>query len=272
MRMHAVPVLVILSLAGAAIAQDDTQDVGDLVPGPLYPNTAETLGVDADLHARIAPLGLLGPVPADNPMTEAKVELGELLFWDPRLSGNASMSCASCHLPEAGWGTGGAISFGHPGTTHWRNSQTILNSAYCNKLFWAGASPSLEAQAPAAAHGAVAGNGDDSIMERRLAFIPDYVARFDAVFGTRHPVIGDAWKAIAAYQRTIVSDPAAVPFDRFAGDDEAALSDAARRGLDLFRGEVGCITCHGGPLAPNQQYYATGLPREITTETRTRCR
>ncbi|MGB3555290.1 MAG: cytochrome c peroxidase [Jannaschia sp.] len=249
--MAVAPALI--ALAAAASAQD------------LGPQDAETLGIDADLHARIAPLGPLPavPAPADNPMTEAKVALGKLLFFDPRLSGNGGMACSACHLPDVGWGTGSAISFGYPGTTHWRNSQTILNSAYYNKLFWAGASPSLEAQAPAAAHGAVAGNGDDSIMEMRLAFVPDYVERFEDVFGTRHPIIGDAWKAIAAYQRTIVSDPEDVPFDRFAGGDDTALTDTAKRGLELFRGEAGCIACHGGPLASNQQFYNIGVPQDI---------
>ena len=110
------------------------------------------------------PLATLSPppVPADNPMSAEKVELGEKLFWDGRLSGNGAMPCSACHLPDLGWGTGGAISFGYPGTQHWRNSQTILNSAYYNKLFWEGSATSLEAQAPAAAGGAVAGNGDGS--------------------------------------------------------------------------------------------------------------
>ncbi len=257
--MRLSPALVALLLAGATHAQ--TADLG--------PASAEVLGIDADLHALIAPLGSLGPVPVpgDNPMTEAKVELGEMLFFDPRLSGNSAMPCSACHLPDLGWGTGTEISFGYPGTTHWRNSQTILNAAYYNKFFWAGASPSLEAQAPAAAHGAVAGNGDDSIMEMRLAFTPEYVERFEEVFGTPYPIIGDAWKAIAAYQRTIVSNPEDVPFDRFANGDATALSEEAQRGLELFRGEAGCIACHNGPLISNQQYYATGVPQEILTDT-----
>ncbi|MEK6716045.1 MAG: cytochrome-c peroxidase, partial [candidate division NC10 bacterium] len=66
------------------------------------------------------------PVPPDNPMSAAKVELGTLLFWDTRLSGDASTSCASCHDPKLGWGTGQALSRGYPGAEHWRNSQTVL--------------------------------------------------------------------------------------------------------------------------------------------------
>jgi cytochrome c peroxidase len=208
---------------------------------------------------KLAPLPPV-PTPADNPTTPAKVALGKLLFWDGRLSGNGAMGCVACHRPDLGWGTGTPISFGYPGTQHWRNSQTVLNSAYYNKLFWDGAVTSLEVQAPAAAEGAVAGNGDTAMMETRLRFVPAYVEAFRQVFGTPLPNVNDAWKAIAAFERTIVSDPAKVPFDRFAKGDAGALSDAAKRGLALFEGKAGCIACHNGPLASDQRFHATGVP------------
>lgn len=200
------------------------------------------------------------PVPADNPMTPEKVELGKKLFWDGRLSGNGSMGCVVCHQPDLGWGTGAPISFGYPGTQHWRNSQTVLNSAYYNKLFWEGSDTSLEGQAPSAAEGAVAGNGDSSMMEMKLRFVPEYVKAFRDVFGTEWPHIAQAWMAIAAFQRTIVTDPAKVPFDRYLAGDQKALSDAAKRGLELYNGKAGCIGCHNGALASDQRYYATGVP------------
>ena len=104
------------------------------------------------------PLGPLPPVPVprDNPMSDAKVALGKLLFFDPRLSGDVSTACAACHDPKLGWGTNQPISRGYPGAEHWRNSQTVLNSAYYAKLFWAGEVTSLESQAAAAATGNVA--------------------------------------------------------------------------------------------------------------------
>jgi cytochrome c peroxidase len=207
-------------------------------------------------------LGPLPPVkvPPDNPMSAAKVELGKKLFFDGRLSGNGSMACSTCHRPELGWGTGGAISFGYPGTVHWRNSQTILNSAHYTKLFWDGSTTSLEAQAWGAAGGAVAGNGDDTMMEMRLAFVPEYRKAFKEVFGTDWPMLNDAWKAIAAFERTIVSDPKKVAFDRYLMGDEAAISDAAKRGLALFEGKAGCISCHNGPLLSDDKYHRLGVP------------
>ena len=126
-----------------------------------------------------------------------------MLYFDTRLSGDLSLSCATCHHPELGWTDGSDIGRGYPGTTHWRNIQTIINSAYYAKLFWGGSSTSLEKQAPSAAKGAVAGNGEDDMMEERLRQVPEYVQRFRQVFGSEWPEIRDAWRAIAAFERTL---------------------------------------------------------------------
>lgn len=206
------------------------------------------------------------PVPADNPMSREKVELGKLLFFDPRLSGDASTSCASCHSPAAGWGDGGDLSRGYPGTQHWRNSQTILNSAFYSKLFWAGEVPSLEAQAKAAATGNVAGNGDQMMMEERLRQIPAYVKRFRRVFGVSWPTIGDAWRAIAAFERTLVSKAKNVAFDRYIKGNKKALSASAKRGLALFHGKAACLQCHNGPLLSDESYHSLGVPKNEAFE------
>jgi cytochrome c peroxidase len=206
------------------------------------------------------------PVPPDNPMSPGKVELGKLLFWDTRLSGDASTSCASCHDPTLGWGTGQALSRGYPGTEHWRNSQTILNSAYYAKLFWAGEVTSLESQAAAAATGNVAGNGDPVMMEERLRQIPEYVRRFKEVFAVDQPTIELAWQAIAAFERTLVSKAENVPFDRYAKGDQSALSPEAKRGLALFQGKAGCVQCHDGPLLSDDSYHNLGVPENALFE------
>ncbi len=214
---------------------------------------------EAPRFAALGPLPSV-PVPADNPMSEAKVELGKLLFWDTRLSGDVSTSCATCHDPKLGWGDGQALSRGYPGTEHWRNSQTILNSAYYAKLFWAGEVTSLESQADAAATGNVAGNGDPVMMEERLRQVPEYVKRFKEVFGVDRPTISMAWMAIAAFERTLVSKAENVPFDRYAKGDSSALSPEAKRGLALFQGKAGCIQCHNGPLLSDDSYHNLGVP------------
>lgn len=210
----------------------------------------------------LPPLGPLPPppIPVDNPMTPEKIALGKMLFWDSRLGGDASSPCVVCHEPTMGWGDGGEISRGYPGTQHWRNSQTVLNSAYYNKLFWEGNVTSLEAQAPAAAEGNVAGNGDRSLMEMRLRFIPEYVERFKKVFGTDWPRMTHAYQAIAAFERTIVSDAKQVPFDRFMKGDRKAMSESAQRGMAVFNGKGNCIQCHNGPLASDQKFHSLGVP------------
>ena len=207
--------------------------------------------------AELAPLGP-PPIPADNPMTREKIELGRMLFFDPILSGNGGMPCAACHLPFAGWSVPEPVSLGYPGTVHWRNSQTIVNSAYYGKLFWAGSSRSLEAQARSAARGGVAGNGEDDLMEARLAFVPEYRDRFRRVFGDDWPSVRHAYMAIAAFERTLVQTD--TPFDRYMRGDDGALSDRQKRGLALFAGKANCIACHNGPLLSDEQYHNLGVP------------
>jgi cytochrome c peroxidase len=207
-----------------------------------------------------APLARLGdpPIPADNKQSDAKVELGKMLFFDPRIGGDASVSCASCHEPRQGWAWAEDLSRGYPGSVHWRNSQTIINAAYLGKLFWAGASRSLEGQAKSAAKGAVAGNGEDDIMEARLALIPEYRERFQDVFGDEWPLIGNVWKAIAAFERTLVQKD--TPLDRYLEGDESALSAEQVAGKVLFEGKAGCIACHNGALTTDETFHNIGVP------------
>ena len=198
------------------------------------------------------------PIPPDNPMTPEKVELGKMLFFDPVLSGNGGMSCAVCHHPYAGWAVQTPVSIGYPGTVHWRNSQTIVNAAYYGKLFWAGASKSLEEQARSAARGAVGANGEDDMLEARLAFVPEYQRRFKRVFGDDWPNIRHAYMAIAAFERTLVQTD--TPFDRYMRGDDDALSAQQRGGLEIFAGKANCTACHNGPLLSDEQYHNLGVP------------
>ena len=219
----------------------------------------------ADLRSR--GLDILPPVtmPDDNPLTPEKAELGKILFFDRRLSGNGVVACSTCHLPNAGWGDGNAISLGYPGTLHWRNSQTIINTAYQSKLFWAGEKTSLEAQAKSAWTGNVAGNLDPIMAEETMRQIPGYVERFNEVFGTESPTFDDALRALAAFQATVNSQN--VPFDIYLRGNQEAMSDAALRGAGLFIGKARCIECHGGPLFTDQSYHNTGVPKSPDFET-----
>ena len=228
-----------------------------LLSGAAVLATSATMVMAQGDFPPLAPLGE-PPIPSDNPQTDAKIELGKILFWDPRLGGDASTACVTCHEPEQGWAFGDALSRGYPGTVHWRNSQSVINSAYLGQLFWAGSAASLEKQAPSAAKGAVAGNGENDVMESRLAFIPEYRERFNDVFGTEWPLIGDAWRAIAAFERTLIVND--TPLDLYLAGDESALSEEQIAGMELFNGKAGCIQCHNGAQATDEKYYNLGVP------------
>ncbi len=216
--------------------------------------------VNAGEMGKYPPLAPLGepPIPLDNKQSDAKVELGKILFWDPRIGGDASTACVTCHEPDQGWAFGDSLSRGYPGTVHWRNSQSVINSAYLGQLFWAGSAASLEKQAPSAAKGAVAGNGENDVMETRMAFIPEYRRRFKEVFGTEYPLIGDAWAAIAAFERTLIVND--TPVDKYLAGDKSALSEEQVAGMELFNGKAGCIQCHNGAQATDENYYNLGVP------------
>jgi cytochrome c peroxidase len=216
------------------------------------------------LPPALPPLGPLPavPVPADNPMSASKVDLGRLLFFDPRLSGNGSTSCASCHVAQMGWTHHDPLAPGYPGHRLWRNNPTVLNAAHFRRLMWDGSLDRLEVQARSAMQAPVEGNGKAGIVEMRLRLVPEYVDRFRDVFGTEWPQLEHAWQAIAAFERTLVSDPRRVPFDRFVAGDTKSLSAPAQRGYALFTGKAGCIACHHGALASDEQYHALGVPRQ----------
>jgi cytochrome c peroxidase len=214
---------------------------------------------DPDVDPALAPLPPV-PQPPDNKITKEKAALGKLLFFDPKLTGDASIGCGDCHDPKQGWGFNDPISRGYPGTVHWRNSQTVVNSGYLGKLFWQGSSKSLERQAPTANKGAVAGNGESDVMEARLRQTPHYIKTFKEVFGTELPNLGDAWMAIATFERAMLSQKDS-PLDRYLKGDKRALSAKAVQGKKLFEGKANCIECHNGPVLSDEKYYNTGLPR-----------
>ncbi len=230
-----------------------TTAIGAVVAGMVMATAAPT-AVDS-----AAPLAALPPVPVphDQPLTPDRVRLGKMLFFDSRLSGDGSISCADCHEPKRGWGDGNDLSRGYPGTVHWRNSQTVVNSAYLDSWFWTGSAKTLEAQANSAVTGPLAGNLNPRLAEERLKQVPEYVALFREVYGGK-PTYQRALSAIAAFERTVVSDDS--PFDRHMRGDTTALTAGQLRGKALFEGKAGCIACHSGPLMTDQKLHNLGVP------------
>lgn len=226
--------------------------LGSLATTALMSIAAEKKTADA----KLVPLPRKVTAPKDNPTTDAKVELGKMLFFEPRLSGDNKMSCASCHIPEKGYGDGLARSPGASGRPLERNTQTCLNVGFFKAFFWDGRAASLEEQALGPIQSAAEMNQDLAELEAELTKIPQYATRFRKVFGTQPNQDGIA-KALAAFQRTLVTGRA--PFDRFLDGEKDALSKKAKRGMELFQGEAGCSECHNGPLLSDGKFYRLGV-------------
>lgn len=207
----------------------------------------------------LVPLPEKIPEPADNPSSPQKAELGKLLFFDPRLSGDNKTSCATCHAPEKAFGDGLPTSKGIGGKLLARNSQTVFNSGFLKSLFWDGRAASLEELALGPLASPEEMNQELGELERELNAIPAYVRQFEAAFGNKPDRDGVA-KALAAFQRTLVTGPS--PLDRYLAGDKSALSADAVRGLELFQGDAGCIRCHQGPLLSDEQYYRLNAGRQ----------
>ncbi|MBL8386363.1 MAG: di-heme enzyme [Burkholderiales bacterium] len=194
------------------------------------------------------------PVPADNPMSAAKVTLGRHLFFDTRLSIDGSMACASCHVPARAFTDARARAVGATGELHPRNSMGLANVAYFPVLTWADPGMTrLEDQARVPMFGRhpveMGLAGREAALERLLARDPRYERLFRAAFDDDDPyTIANLTRALAAYQRTLLSFDA--PYDRYRyGGRRDAIGPAARRGEALFFSErLGCFHCHGGVL------------------------
>lgn len=228
-----------------------------LVAFPLL--AAERGNQRPKLDPRLVPLPAEAPAPADNPTTPEKVALGKQLFFDPRLSGNNTMSCASCHKPERWFADGIEWNKGETGVTLVRNTQTCLNVGFYSTFFWEGRATSLEEQALGPIESEIEMNQDLGELERELNAVPGYVAQFQAVFGSK-PNRKDVAKALAAYQRTLITGPS--PYDRYLMGEDDALSDDAKRGLELFAGKARCIECHNGPNLTDGRFYRMGVSEE----------
>jgi len=206
--------------------------------------------------AVLAPLPAEVPAPKDNPTTPAKVELGRQLFFDVRLSGNNRISCASCHEPGRAFTDGRPLSPGADGMPLRRNTRSCLNAGFAKSLLADGRAASLEEQALLPIQSPAEMNQPLGSLEKELAEVPGYVRQFKAVFGEK-PNRQDLARALAAFQRTLVTGPSA--FDRFLSGEKDALSADARAGYELFQGEAGCIACHNGPLLSDGKFYRLGV-------------
>jgi cytochrome c peroxidase len=193
-----------------------------------------------------APLGLPPvPIPADNPPTQETIALGRRLYYDPSLSLDGTISCASCHAPQFAFSDHRPVSEGVGKKTGTRHAPTVINSAYFTVQFWDGRAPNLEEQAkgPMANPVEMAHTLDGVV--KRLQADPNYPDLFKKAWGTDQITIDMVAKSIATFERTVVAGDS--PFDRFYyGHDSKALSPEAQRGLRIFINakKGNCAVCH----------------------------
>lgn len=197
------------------------------------------------------------PFPKSNPLTAAKVELGRHLFFDPRLSRNGAVSCASCHNPGFDWADGRPRGLGVTGVPLPRRTPSVLNAAWLTALMWDGRAATLEDQAvlPLTAEHEMGMPLDKA--EERLKAIEGYRPLFEAAFPGEEISITNALAAIATYERTLVSNEA--PFDRWINGDETAISEEAKRGFAVFNGPARCSKCHSGWRFTDDSFHDIGL-------------
>ncbi len=207
------------------------------------------------------------PAPIDNPSDPAKVALGQRLFHDVNLSADSSLSCASCHDVTRGNGADSRVTaLGIGGQIGSRNTPTVYNTAYQARLFWDGRAASLEEQALGPILNPIE-MGLPSIreLERRLAADPVYPPAFAAVFGSPGISAMRVAQALAAFERTLVTDD--TPYDRFVAGDEQALSPQQQRGMWLFQ-DLGCAACHSGPNFSGASLVGPKNPYAVLRSTR----
>ena len=192
------------------------------------------------------PLPQKVPTPADNPITPAKIELGKMLYFDPRLSVDGTISCNSCHNVMSDGGDGRPVGVGVRGQRGGRGSPTVWNSAFNTVQFWDGRAASLEDQAkgPLTNPGEMGMPNHDEVM-KRVNLIPGYVTAFKKAFPKeQNPVsIDNLAKAIATYERTLVTPNS--PFDKFIRGNKKSLTAQQVKGMKLVE-EIGCTSCHTG--------------------------
>ena len=213
--------------------------------------------VAATPHKLDPPLGLKQmKVPKDNPLTEEKIALGKQLYFDKRLSRDNSVSCASCHDPAHGWSNGERFATGIEGQVGGRSSPTIINVGYQYFQFWDGRAQFVEGQALGPIQNPIEMDMPLDKLVVKLNAIEGYKEQFQSVFGTDVTAEGIA-KAIGAFERTILSGNA--PYDRHRAGDEAALSEGAKRGLDVFFNSAHCSACHSGHNFSDDAFHNIGV-------------
>lgn len=245
---------IILAAFGYASLGFGAALVGETKQISLQPHSAPGTDALKALYRRPATI----PFPKENPYTPEKAALGKKLYFDTRISVSSAQSCGSCHSPSFGWGDGLAVGVGYGMQKLGRHSPTVVNAAWGGIFMWDGRLATLEEQALGPIQAAGEMNMPLDQLMKRLDSIPDYKPLFVKVFPEEGMTPKTLAKAIATYERTVVSERA--PFDAWIEGDEKAISEEAKRGFALFNGKAQCAACHEGWNFTNDGFQDIGLP------------
>jgi cytochrome c peroxidase len=214
---------------------------------------------NVDPNVNYQELGVLPPSPINIKDESIKriVDLGKLLFFDPRLSASNQISCSSCHVPDLNWSDGREVSVGHDHAVNKRNAPSLENVWYFKRLFWDGRAESLEDQAQSPLTSTIEMHQDVKLLPKKLKKIKGYEPLFKAAFGDKNITTERIFKSLADFQRTIVSRKA--DFDHFLEGNKNSLTDQQLLGLHLFRTKARCMNCHNGPLFTDNDFHNVGL-------------
>lgn len=209
-------------------------------------------------QAQFKPVPTTPPTLPNNTATLGKVELGKMLYFDPRLSASHAISCNSCHNVGLAGADAEETSIGHKWQRGGRNAPTVLNAVFNTAQFWDGRAKDLEEQAGGPMVNPVEMASPKEHLAEQLAAIPGYVAAFKAAFpGEAKPVtLADAQKAIAVFEATLITPNA--PFDKYLRGEASALNDTQKEGLQLFMNK-GCAACHNGINVGGGMYAPFGV-------------
>ena len=261
----------ILTLSVGCFSAVPKRDDLKMLPIKAAPKTPapETQPLAIDLPASrpareapflMVPLGLDSEnlnIPAANPLTPEKIELGRLLYFDARLSADNTVSCATCHNPDTGWTDQSQFSTGVKGQKGVRNSPTVINSTYMGLQFWDGRATNLEEQAAGPLLNPVEmGNKNLDEVVNKIREIAGYQPYFQTAFG-EGPTKKNIVKAIASFERTVLSGNSR--YDLYAFGDKTVMNESEIRGMEIFFGKANCALCHAGPNFSDNMFHNLGV-------------
>lgn len=304
--------LVLAGMAFTTFAQAETVVLGDPsltsgLPGEGSVSVAELKKwlANPENHAPLEielPKGLDAGkgnifIPQDNPITRAKIELGRQLYFDPRLSSDGTISCASCHDPAHGYGAATRFGVGVKGQEGGRNSPVSYNRILSREQFWDGRAATLEDQAIGPIANPIEMGSDHKQCAECLSLVPEYKLQFDAIFEDGVTIL-NVGKALATFERALVTGPTPYDYENdlrnfkklFSDDLEDLdalqeddpelyeqyvaltkavktnpMSESAQRGMTLFSGKANCTACHVGANFADEQYHNLGVGMESET-------